>query len=94
MKNMFNFIVDFFAEMGWRALGKITNPMTGKIEKNLELAKQIIEILETLKEKTKGNLTDEENRFLITTITDLQLNYVEEVEKESKQKNGTDKGET
>lgn len=91
MNNKFNVIVSFFAEMGWQSLGKITNPMTGKIEKNLEVAKQIIEILETLKEKTKGNLTEEENRFLISTITDLQLNYVDEI---SKEKNGTNKEKT
>lgn len=87
MKNNFNIVVSFFAEMGWQSLGKIANPLTGKIEKNLEIAKQVIDILETLKEKTKGNLTDEENRFLISAITDLQLNYVEEVSKEDK--NGT-----
>lgn len=91
MNNKFNVIVSFFAEMGWQSLGKITNPMTGKIEKNLEVAKQIIEILETLKEKTKGNLTEEENRFLISTITDLQLNYVDEI---SKEKDGTNKEKT
>ncbi|MCM8818763.1 MAG: DUF1844 domain-containing protein [Candidatus Omnitrophica bacterium] len=91
MKNNFYVVVSFFAEIGWQSLGKIANPLTGKIEKNLEITKQIIEILETLKEKTKGNLTDDENRILISTITDLQLNYVEEVSKEKQNKNGTDK---
>lgn len=85
MSNKFNVIVMFFSQIGWQSLGKISNPMTGKIEKNLEMAKEIIEILETLKEKTKGNLTEEENRFLISTITDLQLNYVDEVSKEKKE---------
>ncbi len=93
MNDNFNVIVSFFAEIGWQSLGKIANPLTGKMEKNLEMAKQIIEILETLKEKTKGNLTEQENRFLISTITDLQLNYVEEISKEQK-KDGTDKKQT
>jgi hypothetical protein len=87
----FNLIVSFFAEMGWQALGKISNPLTGKTEKNLEIAKQVIELLETLKEKTKGNLTDEENRFLNSTIADLQLNYVEEISKEKKENESENK---
>ncbi|MFN4227702.1 MAG: DUF1844 domain-containing protein [Candidatus Ratteibacteria bacterium] len=87
----FNIIVSFFSEMGWQALGKIPNPVSGKIEKNLEMAKQIIELLDILKEKTNGNLTDEENRFLNTTITDLKLNYVEEISKEKKEDEPKDK---
>ncbi|MCM8785950.1 MAG: DUF1844 domain-containing protein [Candidatus Omnitrophica bacterium] len=78
----FNIIVSFFAEIGWQALGKIPNPITGKIEKNLEMAKQIIEPLDVLKEKTNGNLNKEEYKFLEITISDLKLNYVEEISKE------------
>ncbi|HOK56429.1 MAG TPA: DUF1844 domain-containing protein [bacterium] len=87
----FNIIVRFFAEMGWQALGKISNPLTGKTEKNLEIAKQVIELLETLKEKTKGNLTEEEDKFLNSAIADLQLNYVEEVSKGKKENESENK---
>ena len=86
MKNNFIIIVDFFAQIGWQSLGKIVNPATGKIEKNLQMTKEIIEILETLKEKTKGNLTEDEDRILMATITDLKLNYVDEVSKEENEK--------
>ncbi len=41
-------------------IGEIPNPETGKTEKNLPLAKQSIDIIEMLKEKTKGNLDPEE----------------------------------
>jgi hypothetical protein len=91
MKNNFLVIVDFFAQIGWQSLGKIVNPTTGKIEKNLQMTKEIIEILETLKEKTKGNLTEDEDRILMATITDLKLNYVDEV---SKEENERDKAKT
>jgi|YelNatPaOPRAMG01_1025707.scaffolds.fasta_scaffold199756_1 hypothetical protein len=91
MKNNFLVIVDFFAQIGWQSLGKIVNPATGKIEKNLQMTKEIIEILETLKEKTKGNLTEDEDRILMATITDLKLNYVDEV---SKEENERDKAKT
>jgi hypothetical protein len=91
MENNFLVIVNFFAQIGWQSLGKIVNPATGKIEKNLDMTKQIIELLETLKEKTKGNLTEDEDRILMATITDLKLNYVDEV---SKIEDGKDKTQT
>ncbi len=77
--------VDMFLQLiyglqssGWMMLGKIVNPMTGKPEKNLEAAKSTIDTLEMIKDKTKGNLTDEESRALETVISQLQVNYVEE----------------
>ena len=45
-------------------MGKILNPITNKTEKNLEQAKVSIDIIEMLVEKTKGNLSAEENKFL------------------------------
>ncbi len=66
-------------------LGKIANPMSGNIEKNLEGAKATIDLLIMLKEKTKGNLSDTEERFFATTLSTLQMNYVEEVKKEGGQ---------
>jgi hypothetical protein len=80
-EGLFNFVVTFFSGWGWQAMGKVPNPVTGKIERNLETAKQIIEIMEMLKEKTKGNLTEDEDKFLTGVIAELQLNYVDEVKK-------------
>jgi len=65
-------------------MGKIVNPLTGKIEKNLEQAKMTIDMLEMLKEKTKGNLVKEEERLISDTLATLQLNYVDEAEKGEK----------
>ncbi|MCX7833448.1 MAG: DUF1844 domain-containing protein [Ignavibacteria bacterium] len=62
-------------------LGKLTNPGTDKIEKNLELAEYFIDTLEMISEKTKGNLSEDEQRFLNETLTNLRLNYIEEKEK-------------
>jgi len=67
-------------------MGKIFNPLTGKIEKNLEQAKMTIDMLEMLKEKTKGNLVKEEERLISDTLATLQLNYVDEAEKGEKEK--------
>jgi uncharacterized protein DUF1844 len=44
---------------------------------NLVLAKQTIDILGMLEQKTKGNLTPEEERFLETLLVDLRLRYVQ-----------------
>ena len=67
------------------ALGKIKNPITGKIEPNIENAREIINILGMFKQKTKGNLNESETKLLDTILTTLRLNYVENiVNKESK----------
>jgi hypothetical protein len=65
----------------WILLGKIMNPMTGKIERNLEHAKLTIDTLQMLKNKTKGNLAKDEENILNTILTELQLNYVDEAGK-------------
>lgn len=58
-------------------LGDAPHPETGEIaEANLLLAKQTIDILSMLAEKTRGNLTEEEARFLENLLTDLRLRYV------------------
>ena len=79
--------VNFFTYMtslGYQAmifLGEIPNPMTGQQEKNLRQAKFIIDTLVMMKEKTKGNLTDQENAFLEGTLYELQMKFVELAQK-------------
>lgn len=60
-------------------LGEIPEPATQKVQKNLPLAKQTIDVLDILLEKTKGNLTEEEERLLRSVITDLRIRYVKAV---------------
>jgi len=57
-------------------LGEIPNPQTKKYEKNLNLAKQTIDLLGILKEKTKGNLTKEEDNLLENILFDLRMKFV------------------
>jgi predicted metal-dependent hydrolase len=64
------------------SMGKLKNPVTEKMEKNLEYAKIAIDTLDMLLEKTKGNLSDYEDKFLIETLKELKLNYVAEIGKE------------
>ncbi len=58
-------------------LGFIANPLTKKEEKNLALAKHTIDTLEILKEKTRGNLEEEEERLLDELLYDLRMKFVE-----------------
>lgn len=60
-------------------LGEVPDPITKKRGKNLPLAKQTIDILGMLKEKTKGNLTPDEEKLMENILTDLRWRYVREV---------------
>jgi len=59
-------------------LGLVPDPTTGKKEKNLLLAKQSIDIIGMLDEKSRGNLTDDEEKLLRNVLHDLRLMYVKE----------------
>jgi hypothetical protein len=59
-------------------LGLIDDPATGKKTKNLPLAKQTIDILGMLEEKTRGNLTKDEENMLKNILYDLRMIYVKE----------------
>ena len=58
-------------------LGLAPDPVTKKVQKNPELAKQNIEILVLLQDKTKGNLTSEEAQLLENLLTEVRLKYVQ-----------------
>ena len=58
-------------------LGQIPNPKTGEAEINLDLARMFIDQLEMIHEKTRGNLTNEEEMVLRNALSNLQMAYVE-----------------
>ena len=58
-------------------LGEIQDPLTQQQQaKNLPLAKQTIDLIGMLKEKTKGNLTPDEERLIESALYDLRMRYV------------------
>ena len=59
-------------------LGAIEDPTTGEKDKNLPMAKQTIDILSMLKEKTSGNLSSDEENLLKSILYDLRMIYVKE----------------
>ncbi|HID30517.1 MAG TPA: DUF1844 domain-containing protein [Desulfobacterales bacterium] len=60
--------------------GEIPEPSSGTKKKNLPLAKQTIDILAMLEEKTKGNLTPDEEQLLKNILYDLRIRYVKETQ--------------
>jgi len=57
-------------------LGEIQDPFTQKSAKNLPLAKQTIDLIGMLKEKTKGSLSPEEEKIIEYVLYDLRMRYV------------------
>lgn len=80
-------------QSGMMALGKLMNPMTRSIEKNLDLARDTIDTLAALEARTRGNLEPDEERVLRQAVTDLRLNYLDEVKKSAAKGDGQEAGE-
>jgi hypothetical protein len=74
-------LIMMLASACWQQLGRVPNPMSGQIEKELSHAQLTIDLLTMLRDKTKGNLSTEEDRLINTTISDLQANYSDEMGK-------------
>lgn len=67
-------------------LGKIMNPITGKVERDLAGARATIELLRMLEAKTQGNLSAKEKGAITDALANMQMNYVDEVKKEQEKK--------
>ena len=80
---LFMQLVMMFQGMALQNLGKVMNPVTNQIERNLEQAKNMIDILGMLDAKTKGNLNDNEQRLLEHALFELRMNYVDEIKKDA-----------
>ncbi len=76
VKANFTQFINGFAVQTLVHLGKMSNPMTGKAGIDLANAKYSIDILGILQEKTKGNLTPEEDEYLSNLLRDLRMEYV------------------
>lgn len=63
---------------GMVQLGKLANPLTEKAERDLDAVRQTIDLLEMLQAKTRGNLSEEESRFLEHALFELRMNYLDE----------------
>src|SRR5262245_10534230 len=78
-RDLFLGLVHSFQAAAMQQMGKIVNPFTNQVERDLTQAKLSIDMLEMIEERTRGNLTSEEARFLAHVLTELRLNYVQEM---------------
>jgi F0F1-type ATP synthase membrane subunit b/b' len=74
-------LVMSLATAAWSQLGKVANPATQKIEKDVDQARISIEFLRMIQEKTEGNLSVKEQELIDNTVADLELNFADEVRK-------------
>ena len=72
----FSLLVATFGSQAMVALGHIPNPLDGKTEVRLDLAKHAIDMLVIIEEKTKGNLNADEAAMLESVLHQLRMGYV------------------
>jgi len=76
---LFMQLVMMFQGMAMQQLGKVMNPMTQQVERDLGQAKNFIDLLSMIEAKTGGNLSENEQKLLQQALFDLRMNYVDEI---------------
>jgi hypothetical protein len=74
---LFMQLIYMFHTSAMQGLGKIADP-TGQVNRNLEYVSQTIDLMEMLKVKTKGNISEDIEKMLDGMLSELKLNYVDE----------------
>ena len=81
-------VISMFQAAAMQQLGKFVDPTTGEVARDLTQAKISIDILDVLKQKTKGNLTEVEGELLDKVLFELHMNYVDELKTSEKGEEG------
>lgn len=76
MEASMSILIMSIASSALMAMGLSPDPQSGAVSKDRELARFNIDLLLVLKQKTKGNLTMDENQFLENLISDLQMKFL------------------
>jgi hypothetical protein len=91
---LFTQLIYMFHTSAMQGLGKIADP-SGQVTRNLEYVSQTIDLIEMLKAKTNGNISEDIEKVLDGMLSELRLNYVDEkakpetkVEAETKNEDG------
>ena len=82
---LFIHLVNTFVQSAWISLGKVKNPVTDILERNLEQATYYIDLLDMLQTKMKGNLSEWEEQYIIHSLSELKLNFIDEQKKGSEE---------
>ncbi len=81
----FSTLVLTLSSSAWVGLGKIADPISGETKKDFPGAKFAIDTLVMLREKTRGNLTPDEEKILNSAVAELQANYAETIFSQKKE---------
>ncbi len=90
---LFMQLVMMFQGMAMQQLGKVSNPVTQQVERDLGQAKNFIDLLAMIESKTTGNLNDQERQLLDHALFELRMNYVDETKKETSEATEGDQNE-
>ena len=82
---LFIHLVNTFVQSAWISLGKVKNPVTDKLDRNIEQATYYIDLLDMLQTKMKGNLSEWEEQYIIHSLSELKLNFIDEQKKGSEE---------
>lgn len=87
-------LVSMFQFASLQHMGKLKNPVSDKVERDLVQAHATIDMIEMLHVKMRGNLSPDEEKMFTMLLQELQLNYVDEVSKDQKSPPSGDLSET
>ncbi|MFC1480827.1 DUF1844 domain-containing protein [Candidatus Neomarinimicrobiota bacterium] len=93
-EQLFIHLISSYVTSAWVSLGKLKNPITDKIERDLEHASFSLDMLDLIAKRMGSNLEDWESQILNQNLTDLKLNYMEELKNDEKSANKTESDET
>ena len=85
---LFQHLVVMFQTLALQQMGKLTSPITGKVERDLHQAKITVDMLGMIQKKTEGNLAESERKLLDTVLMELQMNYIDETSRTEKEEEG------
>lgn len=82
---LFQHLVVMFQTLALQQMGKLTSPITGKVERDLHQAKITVDMLGMIQSRTEGNLEENEKKILDTVMMELQMNYIDETARAEKE---------
>lgn len=89
---LFHHLIAMFQTLALQQLGKLINPMSGETSRDLDQARITIDMIDMIREKTRGNLNKAEKQVLDKVLMELQMNYVTEKEREEEESEEEEEG--
>jgi hypothetical protein len=91
-ETLFLQLVAMFQYAAMQQMGKLPNPMTGKVERDLAQAKLSIDMIEMLQRRTAAQRSPREGEYLDKVLFELRMNYVDESKRPQEPAQGSGEG--